>query len=174
MLTHAGWYVLAGAAVIAAAVAVLGRDRRHRQAGLLITVLAGAGLLVVLGADLAALAWLGLGAGLARLPQDQREHPATALATAEAPRRATVRSWFSRLAAALPAIGVGVLLVAMAGTVDWRDLPPPSAVPQTAEVGGLLLTVDVALLLGAALLLANLLVAAAWILARSTAGAKGS
>jgi len=137
------WILLTTAALIAAGLAAASVLPVRRAAGLLIATATVAGLLLLLGFDLPAAAWLGLGGVMALLtiaagPTD----------TPAAPDR-------SLLPAGTVAMGLlFAILYRSALQVDWRPLPPEPVAGQTALVGGALLTSDLALLLAVTLLLA--------------------
>jgi hypothetical protein len=150
-------WILVAAATVLGAVTVAVADGRRRRAGLWTVVLGSGGLLLLLGVDVAALAWLGLGAPMVLLsdlcermqPADDRPRPVAGV-------------WGRRLAAAAPALLLGGVLVSAVLAVDWQGRPPPSApVVAGAEVGGRLLVADLALLAGCGLLVMAVLAAAA-------------
>lgn len=168
------WSHLAGAVVLGAIVAAVAASPRRRAGALLIVALAIAGLLILLESDLAAVAWLAAGGLLAVISEAPRS-AAGADDTARVERtRSGDRSLPVRLAAGLPAAVLGVVLVSVVWLVNWRPVPPPAPAAQTAAAGGRLLTVDAALLLGAGLVLAVILVAAGWALGRQATHREGS
>lgn len=173
-LPMVGWLLLAGVALTGAAVSALAGDGRRRARGLLCVVLSVTGLLMMLGLDLAALAWMGLGIVLVRLPGFAGRAPsATRLTSAARPARS---ARLLRYIAGLPAVMLGALLVRIVWSVDWRDQPPPPPAAGSAQIGTRLLTADLALLIGTGLLLVSVLAAAIWISRppRSTHDRKGS
>jgi hypothetical protein len=113
-------------------------------------VVAVGAVLVLLGADFAAAAWLGVGAALMWLAQGAVESPSP-------PAGRTLRAGLGLVAGVF-----GGLLLLVVVRVDWRPLIPSDVHAMTAEVAGRLLTADLVLLLGAGLLLAAVLAAAAW------------
>ncbi len=163
MLTAAAWIALFGAVIFGAALAALAPAQSRRAAGLLVFVLALGGLLLLLGADLAALAWLGFGALLALGPRAGEARDAD---PGTSPR--------GRWAAVALAGGVGATLIAAVWSIDWREPPLAPPVAGAAEVGGALLTQDLALLGGVGLLMTAVLVAAAWMTGRARRGREGA
>ena len=137
------WILLTTAALIAAGLATVSVLPIRRAAGLLIATAAVAGLLLLLGFDLPAAAWLGLGGVMALL----------AIATGQTveptpPDRGLLP------AGAVTMSLLFAILYRSALQVDWRPLPPDPVAGQTALVGGALLTSDLALLAAVTLLLA--------------------
>ena len=164
-----GMLALSGTALVGAAFAVLSDDRGRRNGGLAGVVLAVTGLLLMLGVDLIALVWLAMGSVLAGFPAAVSRpvapsHPAGAVLTAGAIRPSR-KIRLMRLASGLPAILLGGVLLNVVRAIDWPAAPtPPTA--GTAEIGGLLMTADLALLLGTGLLLVVVLVSARWMCPR--------
>jgi len=144
------WTALAVAAATGAGFAAVSQSASRRTTGLTLAAAAIGGLLLVLGADLAAIAWLALGGALLPLVV-RRPGPV------QRPPRP----------AALAGMGV-VTLVFFAALyrvilqTDWRPLPNQGPRALVAEAGGRGLTADLALFLAAALLVTAVLVAAAW------------
>ncbi|HOX24571.1 MAG TPA: hypothetical protein PLL30_02280 [Candidatus Krumholzibacteria bacterium] len=153
------WTLIAAAAMTGAGLAALSSRSPRRAGGLTVAVVAAGGLLVILGSDLATIAWLVLAGASLLLVRDAPAAPA-------APLRAT----------SLAALGVLVAMVFAAFyrvvlQVDWRPAPPAGPRALTAEVGGRLLTADLGVFLGAALVVAVTICAAIWV-ASDRAGRK--
>ena len=113
-------------------------------------VVAVGAVLVLLAADFAAAAWLGVGATLMWLAQGVVESHSP-------PAGRTLRAGLGLVAGVF-----GGLLLLVVVRVDWQPLTPSDVHAMTAEVAGRLLTADLVLLLGAGLLLAAVLAAATW------------
>ena len=143
------WILLAVCTATGAGMVALSRRADRRWFGMTTTVVAAAGLLIVLGADLAAAVWLAIGTAAMLVLRD----PAGLVATTPGPAL--------RTALGVPVAMLWAALYMVILKVDWRPLPPQEAVAQTADVAGRLLTADLALLLGAGLLLTVALLAAA-------------
>jgi hypothetical protein len=138
--------LMIGGAVLAA---LTGRPSR-RAAGLITATGAVAGLLVMLGLDLPAAVWLGVGGAAALLAL-----PAGADPSAPHASRA------GRLLVGVMAGLLAAILYHLALQADWRPSPPDPVAGHAAVTGGRLLTADLALLLLAVLLIAAVTLAAA-------------
>ena len=142
-MTILAWVLLTTAALIAAVLAAASVLPSRRAAGLLIATAAVAGLLLLLGFDLPAAAWLGLGGVMALLAI-----AAGRTANPVPPDRGLLL---------IGTVTMGLLFAVLyrsALQVDWRPLPPEPVAGQTALVGGALLTSDLALLAAVTVLLA--------------------
>ena len=137
------WVLLTTAALIAAGLAAASVLPVRRAAGLLAATAAVACLLLLLGFDLPAAAWLGLGGAMALL----------AVATGQTDTPAPP----DRGLLPIGTVTMGLLFAVLyrsALQVDWRPLPPEPVAGQTSLIGGALLTSDLALLVAVTLLLA--------------------
>ena len=137
------WALLTTVALIAAGLAAGSVLPVRRAAGLLVATAAVAGLLLLLGFDLPAVIWLGLGGVMALLAIATGQGDAP-----DAPGRSLLL---------VGTVTTGLLFAVLyrsALQVDWRPLPPEPVAGQTALVGGALLTSDLALLVAVTLLLA--------------------
>jgi hypothetical protein len=137
--------VMSGGAVLAA---LTGRPAR-RAAGLIAATGAVAGLLVLLGLDLPAAVWLGLGGAAALLALPAGADPTV-------PRASRV----GRLLVGVMAGLLAAIVYHLALRADWRPSPPEPVAGHAAVTGGRLLTADLALLLMALLLIAAVMLAA--------------
>lgn len=152
-MTLLTWTLLVTAGMTGAGLASLSAVSGRRHAGLLAAALAVGVLLMFLGSDLVAVAWLTLAGAVVILDRGNRESGAELSSPA------------SRAITGVLAMGLFALFYQIVLRMDWPDLPPAPWQAQTAVTGGNLLTVDLALLVGAALLLAVVLVGASLSLA---------
>jgi hypothetical protein len=148
------WILLTTVAGTGAAVTAMTTVPRRRAAGLLAVALAVAGLLLLLGLDLAAVAWLGVGVAAALLALPGGHEPDLG-PPAPGPRPTP---------GARLAVGTGAgLLFAMFYRVvqqtHWAPAAPAPVTGQAALLGGRLLTEDLAPLLVAVVVLAVALAA---------------
>jgi hypothetical protein len=170
VLPMIAWFLFAGITLLGASMAALGLGRRGGSGSLLVVVLGVTGLLILLGDDLACLAWLGAGMMMIRLLGDVARSGCFGSrtdTTLDAGRYPP--TWHARMlrrAAGLPAIILGFLLLDLVWTVDWQAAFPFSPAAATALVGGRLLTTDLALWLALGLFLVTVLVVAGWLLLR--------
>lgn len=141
------WIILAVAAAVGAGIAALARQPGRRLGGLRLAIVAIGALLILLGSDLPALAWLAV-AGIATLTGAVAVREGDA-APGDRGRRLE-RGAFGLAGAVLFAVFYRVAVGA-----DWLALPPGGFVGQTSLVGAHLLTRDLAALLAAVVLLAG-------------------
>jgi len=142
------WTLLVTAGMTGAGLAALSAVDDRRHVGSLTAALAVGVLIMQLGADLVAVAWLTLAVGVVILDRAYRA-PSTELSSPE-----------TRAVTGVLALLLFALFYQIALRVDWPELTPTAWQPQTAVTGGHLLTVDLALLIGAALLLGVVLAVA--------------
>jgi hypothetical protein len=142
------WVLAASVALGGGGLAALSQRPARRRRGLALTVAAVGLLLVLLGSDLLAVAWLAVAGAAVLLPGLRRQSAAVVAGPA-------------RLAAlAVPAALVFAALYRVVLQVSWAALPAGEPEPQTALGGGRLLTADGVVLVGISLLLTAVLTVA--------------
>jgi hypothetical protein len=142
------WILLVTVAMIGAALAAMTTLPARRAAGLLAAAAAVTGLLVLLGLDLPAVVWRGVGGAAALLaaPAGGEAAPGPSL-PGDRPSRGSLLT---------AGVGAGLLVAIIyrvALQVDWRPQPPGAVAGEAAVAGGRLLSADAALLAVTALLL---------------------
>jgi hypothetical protein len=152
------WLLLVVAVAIAGALLAMTTLPRRRSGGLLVLVAAVAALLALLGSDLAALVWLGVGVAAAALAAPASHEPDLGPAPVS-----PVPTPGARLAAGTGAGLLFAMLYRLVLQTDWRPQAPAPVAGQTAPVAGRLFTTDLAPLLAVAVLV---------LVAFATAGAR--